>query len=45
MIVHTLKFTDSEVLEVYSIFVGFSKIFMGSIFWGSPCNGLSNAAS
>ena len=38
MVVHRLKFETCKVLEVYWNFVGFNKTFMGSVFFGSPCN-------
>jgi len=36
MFVHRLKSKTCKVLEVYWIFVGFNKIFIGC-FFGSPC--------
>jgi len=33
MIEHRLKFRTCKVPDVYWIFVGFNKIFMGSVFW------------
>ena len=36
MIVHTVKFRTCKVLEVHWIFVGFNKIFVGSVFSGYP---------
>ena len=36
-ILHRLKFKTCNVLKVYWIFVGFNKIFMGSVFFRLPC--------
>jgi len=36
MIVHRLKFNTFKVFEVYWIFVGFHKIFIGYVFLGHP---------
>jgi len=32
MVVHRMKFKTGKVLEVYWIFAGVNKIFMGSVF-------------
>jgi len=36
MVVHRLKFKICELLEVYWIFAGFNKNFMGSVFLCHP---------